>query len=58
MNGLAFIVNFVGNFYIEDFGIIAAAVSTLLAYAVLNIGYIIYLYKIRNTLSKESLPGV
>jgi O-antigen/teichoic acid export membrane protein len=42
VNGIAFIVNIIGNLWIKEYGIMAAAVSTLLAYAVLNIGQIMY----------------
>ncbi len=45
INGIAFIVNIIGNFWIKEYGIIAAAVSTLLAYLVLNMGQIYYFLK-------------
>jgi len=45
--GLAFIVNIIGNFFIDDYGIMAAAISTLLAYMVLSVGQVLYLYRSR-----------
>ena len=45
INGIAFIVNILGNLFIKDYGIIAAAISTLVAYLVLNIGIIVYVKK-------------
>jgi O-antigen/teichoic acid export membrane protein len=41
INGVAFFVNIIGNLWIKEYGIIAAAVSTLLAYIVLNVGLMI-----------------
>ena len=55
MNGAAFMVNIIGNLFIEDYGIIAAAISTLVAYMVLNIGYIAYLYKIRDSIQYQNV---
>ena len=43
INGVAFFVNIIGNLWIKEYGIIAAAVSTLLAYIVLNVGQFFYL---------------
>ena len=40
---VAFLVNIVGNFYIKEYGIIAAAISTLFAYLTLVIGQIIFI---------------
>lgn len=40
---LAFIINIYGNFYIKEYGILAAAVSTLIAYITILIGQLIYL---------------
>jgi O-antigen/teichoic acid export membrane protein len=45
LNGIAFFMNIIGNFFIKEFGIIAAAISTLVAYMVLNLGQIFYLRK-------------
>jgi O-antigen/teichoic acid export membrane protein len=47
INGIAFVVNIIGNFWIKNYGIIAAAISTMIAYLILNIGQIIYLRKIK-----------
>ncbi len=41
----AFTVNMIGNLWIKEYGIIAAAVSTLVAYFVLNLGMSIYVKK-------------
>jgi len=43
INAVAFLVNIIGNFYIKEYGIMAAAVSTLLAYLTLCIGQIIFI---------------
>lgn len=40
---IAFVVNIIGNFYIKDYGIFAAAVSTLLAFFVVNILQYVYI---------------
>jgi O-antigen/teichoic acid export membrane protein len=48
VNGIAFIVNIVGNLWIKEYGIIAAAISTLMAYLVLNVGQIIYISRLFN----------
>lgn len=43
INSIAFLVNIVGNFYIKEYGIIVAAISTLLAYITLVVGQIIFI---------------
>jgi O-antigen/teichoic acid export membrane protein len=48
VHGIAFIVNIVGNLWIKEYGIIAAAISTLMAYLVLNVGQIIYISRLFN----------
>jgi len=40
---VAFLVNIIGNFYIKEYGIIAAAVSTIFAYLTLVIGQAIFI---------------
>ena len=40
---MAFLVNIIGNFYIKEYGIIAAAVSTIFAYLTLVIGQAIFI---------------
>ena len=42
---IAFIVNIIGNLFIKDYGIIAAAISTLVAYIVILLLQIIYVSK-------------
>ena len=46
INGVAFLVNIVGNLWIKEYGIMAAAISTLMAYMVLNVGQYVYIRKI------------
>ena len=43
---VGFIVNLVGNFYIKDYGIIAAAISTITAFIVVNLIQFYYVRKI------------
>lgn len=46
---IALILNLVGNLFIKDFGIIAAALSTIASYAFILIGQIVYIaLKLRN----------
>ena len=45
INAIAFIVNLIGNLWIREYGIMAAAISTLLAYLVLNIGIVLFYRK-------------
>lgn len=47
INGIAFLINIIGNLWIKEYGIMAAAVSTLVAYIVLSVGQIIYLKKFK-----------
>jgi O-antigen/teichoic acid export membrane protein len=42
---VAFIINLVGNFFIQKYGMIAAAISTIIAYIVINILQYIYIIK-------------
>ena len=42
---IAFIVNIIGNLFIKDYGIIAAAISTLVAYIVILLLQILYVSK-------------
>jgi O-antigen/teichoic acid export membrane protein len=42
---IAFIVNVIGNFFIKDYGIIAAGISTLVAYIVILLLQILYVSK-------------
>ncbi len=42
---IAFIVNIIGNLYIKDYGIIAAAIATLLAYIIIFILQFLYIMK-------------
>jgi len=46
INGVAFLVNIIGNLWIKEYGIMAAAISTLMAYMVLNVGQYVYIRKI------------
>lgn len=48
MYAIAFVINIIGNLYIEDFGIVAASISTLVSYFVLSILLGIYLKVIHN----------
>jgi O-antigen/teichoic acid export membrane protein len=43
---IAFIFNILGNLFIKDYGIIAAAISTLVAYSVILIAQVLYVWKI------------
>lgn len=43
----AFLINLVGNFFIDDYGIIAAAISTLVAYFLILLLQIIYIKKLK-----------
>ena len=43
INGVAFLVNIIGNLLIKEYGIMAAAISTLMAYMVLNVGQMYYI---------------
>lgn len=42
---IAFIINIIGNFFIIDYGIIAAAISTLVSYLAIILLQMIYVYK-------------
>jgi O-antigen/teichoic acid export membrane protein len=42
---IAFFINFIGNFYIAEFGIIAAAVSTLVSYIFILVLQFLFVYK-------------
>ncbi|WP_331774352.1 polysaccharide biosynthesis C-terminal domain-containing protein [Sulfurospirillum sp. 1612] len=44
----AFIVNIIGNFFIQEYGIIAASISTFLAYLVILLLQLIYIRKYRD----------
>jgi len=46
INGIAFFLNLIGNLFIKEYGIIAAAISTLVAYVVLNLGQVIFISKL------------
>lgn len=46
INGIAFFLNLVGNLFIKEYGIIAAAISTLVACFVLNLGQVIFISKL------------
>ena len=43
---IAFIVNIIGNLFIKDYGIIAAAISTLISYLVIIGLQMIYISKL------------
>lgn len=45
---IAFIVNIIGNFFIEKYGIIAASISTLLAYFIILTLQLIYVRRVLN----------
>ncbi|MFL2495296.1 MAG: lipopolysaccharide biosynthesis protein, partial [Porticoccaceae bacterium] len=42
---IAFVVNFIGNFYIDSYGIIAASISTLAAFIIINLVQCLYVKK-------------
>jgi O-antigen/teichoic acid export membrane protein len=48
---IAFCINFIGNFYIQNYGIIAASISTFLAYLVIVLLQLIYIRKNKYELS-------
>lgn len=48
INFVAFSINILGNFFIKDYGILAAAISTLIAYITLFLGQLYFIRKIYN----------
>jgi O-antigen/teichoic acid export membrane protein len=42
---IAFVANFIGNFYIDTYGIIAASISTLVAFMIINLVQYLYVKK-------------
>lgn len=43
---IAFAANFIGNFYIDSYGIVAASISTLIAFMIINLVQYMYIKKV------------